>query len=535
MPKLTIDGKEVEVPAGTNLIEAARSLGSEVPHFCYHPGLTVAGNCRMCLVEIEKAPKLQIACNTPVTEGMVVITTSEKVKKARAGVMEFLLLNHPIDCPICDCAGECYLQDYYMDHDLQASRLESPKTKKQKALPIGEHVMLDKERCVLCSRCVRFTDEISKTSELGIFGRGSTEEIGLAPGKTLDNAYSGCVVDLCPVGALTDRDFRFKSRPWFLKETETVCTGCAMGCNVVLNTNTNPYNKVGEDRAFRLFPRENTAVNGWWMCDEGRYSHKAIDHNRLTTALLAGRPVPLGMAMRRLADLAAPFVKASPGRVAFLLSPQMTNESLFAFGRLAQSLKVVQVEVGDALKKMGQADSYLIQADKNPNSRGARDLGLGPRAGVLGGRELLAAVEEGRFDVLLVVDHALEAAQLKRLASNLKVLVGLHSHMHEGQDAYTVQLPLAMPAEQEGSFTNVQGRLQASRQALSPLGDSRPGYAFAGELGTALGAAGGGALSVPTALFADWVRCVPAFAALTLESLGKHGAASTAPAVTAGA
>jgi NADH-quinone oxidoreductase subunit G len=531
MPKLTIDGKELEVPAGTNLIEAAKCLGSEIPHFCYHPGLSVAGNCRMCLVEIEKAPKLQIACNTAVAEGMVVITTSEKVKKARAGVMEFLLLNHPIDCPICDCAGECYLQDFYMDHDLQASRLEVPKTKKQKALPIGEHVMLDKERCVLCSRCVRFTDEVSKTFELGIFGRGSTEEIGLAPGLTLDNAYSGCVVDLCPVGALTDRDFRFKSRPWFLKETDTVCTGCSMGCNVVLDTNTNPYNKVGEDRAYRLFPRENKAVNGYWMCDEGRYSYKAIDHGRQDAAQLQGRPASLETALRHLADLAAPLVIAAPGRTAFLLSPQLTNESLFAFKRLAGALKADQIEVGDDLKAMGKADGYLIQADKNPNSRGAADLGLGPRAGVLGGSALLASAEAGNFDVLVVAGQVLAPALLKRLAAKVKVLVGLNSHSQEGSDAYTVLLPLAVAAEQDGSFTNTQGRVQRCRAALSPLGSSLPGYALAARLSNALGVAQ--AEESPAALFAAWSAGNPYFSAVTLESLGKLGAASAAPAVPA--
>jgi NADH-quinone oxidoreductase subunit G len=531
MPKLTIDGREVEVPAGTNLIEAAKCLGTEIPHFCYHGGLSVAGNCRMCLVEIEKSPKLQIACNTPAAEGMVVSTTSEKVKKARAGVMEFLLLNHPIDCPICDCAGECYLQDFYMEHDLKASRLESPKTKKQKALPIGEHVMLDKERCVLCSRCVRFTDEVSKTFELGIFGRGSTEEIGLAPGKVLDNAYSGCVVDLCPVGALTDRDFRFKSRPWFLKETETVCNGCSMGCNVVLDTNTNPYNKVGVDRAYRLFPRENKAVNGYWMCDEGRYSHKAVDRDRQTVAALHGRAVPLETALHRVAEQAAPLAKAAPARTAFLLSPQMTNEALFAFKRLAASLGVAQVEVGDDIKAMGKGDHYLIQADKNPNSRGAADLGLGPRPGVLGGSALLSSAEAGDFDVLFVVDHVLAPAKLKALAAKVKVLVGLHSHQHEGSEAYAVQLPLAVAAEQDGSFTNIQGRVQRNRKALEPVGDSLPGYALAQRLGAALG--GPQAEDGPEALFAAWAQAHPVFTSLTLESLGTLGAASAPSAIPA--
>jgi NADH-quinone oxidoreductase subunit G len=526
MPKLSINGKELEVPAGTNLIEAARGLGIEIPHFCYHPGLSVAGNCRMCLVEIEKAPKLQIACNTPVAEGMAVLTDSEKVKKARAGVMEFLLLNHPIDCPICDCAGECYLQDYYMDHDLKASRLEEGKNKKQKAQPIGEHVMLDKERCVLCSRCVRFTDEVSKTHELGIFGRGSTEEIGLAPGTTLDNAYSGCVVDICPVGALTDRDFRFKSRPWFLKETQTVCTGCATGCNVVLNTNTNPYNKVGEGRTYRLFPRENKDVNGYWMCDEGRYSYKANDQDRLDSASVQGSDLPLEQALERVAKAAAPWLKAAPARVGFLLSPRLTNESLFAFKRLAAGLGAAQIEFGDDLKAMGSGDGFLISADKNPNSRGASDLGLGPRPGVLGGKELLKAASAGSYDILFVAEHECDASVVAALAAKVKVLVGLHSHKGGAHAAWPFRLPLAVPAEQDGSFSNAQGRVQRCRKASDPLGESLPGYALAQRLGRALG--------VPqpeegaAALFDAMAREHAAFAGLSLESLGVLGAAAAA-------
>lgn len=519
MPKLTINGQELEVAAGTNLIEAAQQLGTEIPHFCYHPGLSVAGNCRMCLVEIEKSPKLQIACNTAVAEGMVVMTDSDKVKKARAGVMEFLLLNHPIDCPICDCAGECYLQDYYMDHDLKASRLEGEKNKKQKAQDIGPHVMLDKERCVLCSRCVRFTDEVSETHELGIFGRGSTEEIGLYPGTQLDNAYSGCVVDLCPVGALTDKDFRFKSRPWFLKETATVCSGCSLGCNVVLNTNTNPYNKVGQARAYRYFPRENKSVNDYWMCDEGRYSFHAIDDNRVKEPLAAGAPLTLADAVNQAAEALKAGLAKGPEQVAFLLSPQMTNEELYAFKWLAQQLGVTQVEVGDDLKAMGASDDYLIQADKNPNSRGAADLGLGPRAGVLGGKAVIDAAKAGKLSVLLLAGHDLgaDAAAVSAKAT----VIGIHSHAHAGALASTLLLPKAVHAEQDGSFTNVKGRVQRVRKALEPLAESLPGYTLAFHLADSLGhkapAAG------PAELFALLAAQVPAYAGLSLDGLGDQG------------
>jgi len=256
MPTLEIDGRSVEVEAGTTVIQAAERAGIEIPHYCWHPGLSVSGNCRMCLVEIEKAPKLQIACNTVAADGMVVCTTSERTKAAQRSVLEFLLINHPIDCPICDQAGECKLQEYYMDYDRQRSRFPLPaKVKKAKAVPIGPHVMLDRERCILCARCTRFLDEITHTSELGIHQRGDHSEIRLAPGKVLDNAYSANVVDICPVGALTNRDFRFRARVWYLERTPSVCAGCAMGCNIEV------YQREG--RIYRFQPRANARVNGW--------------------------------------------------------------------------------------------------------------------------------------------------------------------------------------------------------------------------------------------------------------------------------
>jgi NADH-quinone oxidoreductase subunit G len=520
MPKLTINGKEIEVAAGTNLIEAAKQIATEIPHFCYHPGLSVAGNCRMCLVEIEKAPKLQIACNTPVAEGMVVFTDSDKVKKARAGVMEFLLLNHPIDCPICDCAGECYLQDYYMDYDLKGSRLEEGKNKKEKAQDIGEHVMLDKERCVLCSRCVRFTDEVSKTHELGIFGRGSTEEIGLFPGTTLNNAYSGCVVDICPVGALTDKDFRFKSRPWFLKETETVCAGCAMGCNVVLNTNTNPYNKVGQLRSYRMFPRENAAVNQHWMCDEGRYSHKELDIVRKENATLKGLPSTLDYALAlAVADLQP--LLATPAKIAFLLSPQLTNEELFAYKWLAKELGVAQVEVGDDLKKTGSSDNYLIKTDKNPNSRGAEDQGLAPRSGVLGGKALLEKAAAGEFSAVLVVEQSLDAPQAQAIAGKAK-LIGLHAQLQAADKSYHYAFARAAYAEQDGTFTNIQGRVQRVRKAMDALGEGLNGWQFAFKLAQALGKTA--PAKDAAGIFALLAKEAKGYSALTWDGLGKQGA-----------
>ena len=261
MPKLTIDGREVTVPDGTTVIQAAEKLGIFVPRYCYHPGLSIAGNCRICLVEVEKIPKLQIACNTPVSEGMVVHTKSDKAEDGRRAVLEFLLANHPLDCPVCDQSGECDLQNFYMNFGLYDPRFREHKVKKKKAVELGPHVMLDQERCILCSRCVRFTDEITKTGEFGIFNRGDRAELGLYPGKVLDNPYSANVVDICPVGALTERDFRFKVRVWYLSSAPTVCNGCSQGCNIDVHFVLDRPHLNDGARVVRIKPRYNPDVN----------------------------------------------------------------------------------------------------------------------------------------------------------------------------------------------------------------------------------------------------------------------------------
>jgi NADH-quinone oxidoreductase subunit G len=278
--KVNINGRERELEGDLNLIEAARLLGVHIPHFCYHPGLGVDGNCRMCLVELEGAPKPVIACNTYVREltnrdGTVrkVLTESPKAKEWQRGVLEFLFLNHPLDCPICDQSGECLLQDYYMQHGQYESRLDTPKVHKRKATPVGPRVMLDAERCVLCARCVRFCDQVSGTGELYIVNRGNRSEITTYPGAELDNDYSLNTVDICPVGALTSSAFRFKKRVWLLSSVHSICAGCARGCNT--------YLEHDEGIVYRLRPRENMQVNRYWMCDPGRATAAGLNEGRL--------------------------------------------------------------------------------------------------------------------------------------------------------------------------------------------------------------------------------------------------------------
>ena len=269
MVKCTINGKEVEVEKGTTVIQAFKQLDEDIAHYCWHPGLSIAGVCRLCMVEIEGNPRLQIACNTPVQDGMVISNQSEMVKDAVKWGLDFHLINHPLDCPICDQAGECGLQDQYMQFGQYDPEMGKQKVKKRKVVDLGERVVLDSERCILCSRCVRFTEEVSKTNELGIFNRGDRSEIGTFEDKPLNNKYSVNTVDICPVGALTSKDFRFRQRVWFLKDKPSVCTGCSTGCSIDVY-----YNKEG---VWRVKPRH-SEVNGYWMCDEGREIYKSVNH-----------------------------------------------------------------------------------------------------------------------------------------------------------------------------------------------------------------------------------------------------------------
>ena len=360
---LTIDGRQVTVPATLNLIEAARHAGKAVPHYCYHPRLTVAGNCRICLVELEGQGKLQIACNTRVAEGMVVFTESEKVKKAREGVMELLLINHPLDCTICDQAGECKLQDYAVDHGSGLTRFKFEKIKKPKNVSWGDKVVFDSERCILCTRCVRFLDEIAGTDEVGIDLRGEKATLIVKGDGKLTSPYQMNVIDLCPVGALTSRDFRFKSRVWFMNFTDTICTTCARGCNVVVGSR--------DERVLRMVPRYNPDVNDHWMCDHGRLHYAfANDPERLAAPRVAGKGAPYPVALQRAKAI---LEGARERGILAVASPFMTNEELFALKGL---LDLLGVDERYCLKPTGEGDQLLVHPEKCPNARGAALMGF---------------------------------------------------------------------------------------------------------------------------------------------------------------
>ena len=477
MAKLTIDGKEIEVPDGTSLFHACHEArGEALPHFCYHPDLSVAGVCRLCQVEVEGMPKLTIACNTTVREGMVVHTRSEKVTRASTQILEMHLINHPVDCPICDQAGECGLQDQYMQHGLYDSEVEiESKVHKAKAQVIGPHVILDKERCVLCSRCVRFCDEVTGTGEMGIFNRGDRAEIGTAPGVELDNNYSMNTVDICPVGALTGRDFRFQKRVWMLKAADSVCPGCATGCNVRVD------HEAG--RIYRLKPRYNPDVNGRWMCDKGRLTYKAVhEESRLGDPAVAGERATWAEAVRLAGALAGP-----EGFALVVGSPHQSLEEMGLWRALAGD---APVHGGLAGTDRGAKDDLLLDGDRSPNRKGLQLLGLDQDEG-----PALADLIRRAAGAVLI--HGGNPAQDAAVASALgeKDLVYIGTHDNETARRAKVVLPGAMWAEKAGIFVNRDGRLQEFRQAVARRGNAREDWRILAEMMTA-----GGRPAVPGSL-----------------------------------
>jgi NADH-quinone oxidoreductase subunit G len=481
------------------------------------------------MVDLEKAPRPTIACNTLAADGMAVLTDTPRVLELRRSVMEWHLVNHPLDCPVCDQAGECWLQIYYMQHGLYEPRMIDDKVHKPKAVPIGPHVMLDAERCILCSRCVRFCDTITKTGELGIFNRGDHSELGLFPGTVLDNPYSGNVVDICPVGALTDRDFRFQARVWYLDRAKSVCPGCARGCNIEVHTNPRRAHHAQGRRVVRLKPRFNADVNEWWICDEGRYGFGGIDApTRIERPELrdgAGRrPLGWSEAVRVLADGVR---AAGPERTGILLSPQMSNEDLWLARRLfVDTLGVRLVDFRVPPAHPGSADTLLRVADKAPNTRGAELLGLGAGGGS-DGWPILAAARAGRLRLLWVFDHDLlesgwPAADVEAALAGVEGLVFQGSLAHGTSARAHVVVPSAVYVEREGTWTNVAGRVQRFWRAVAPRGEARADW----ETLAAVAGALGHDWRLPRAehVFRELATHVPAFAGLSYRALGDQGA-----------
>ena len=468
MAKVTIEGKSVEVENGTTVIRAAAQAGVEIPHFCWHPGLSIAGNCRMCLVEIEKMPKLAIACATQVADGMVVHVNSEKAVEARKAVLEFILINHPLDCPICDEAGECNLQDYTYSHGPGQSKFTEDKNKKPKRVPLGPNVVYDAERCILCSRCIRFMDEIAKEPTLTFVERGDRVYIDTFPGKDLDNPYSMNVIDLCPVGALTNRDYRFKARVWETSSTEGICPGCARGCNINI--------WVRNNEILRLTPRYNPEVNNFWMCDAGRLdSFREVNSpDRLNSPLVRKdgvlQEVGWDEAIAHAADLLKPFSK---DEIAVLGSAYASVEDNFVLQKFAKQLLGTQnidyvihsAESGD--------DGFLIRADKTPNSLGAKETGVASQKGI-DVHKIFQLIGTGKIKALYVMDDDIAATkELEELLSKLDLLIVNHWISNRTTKLADIVFPSATFAEKHGTFVNFLGRVQLFRPALSTLEQER--------------------------------------------------------------
>jgi NADH-quinone oxidoreductase subunit G len=469
--KINIDGHEVVTTKGKTVIQAAADVGIAIPHYCYHPKLSIAGNCRMCLIEIAKMPKLQIACNTQAAEGMAVLTQSPKVVAVRKAVLEFLLINHPVDCPICDQAGECWLQDYYMTHDLQASRFELGKVHDRKKTIFGPNVIFDGERCIKCTRCVRFCQEITKTNELTVVNRSDHSTIALFSDAVLDNPLSANVVDICPVGALTDRDFRFKVRVWYLQKTASVCPGCSTGCNISVETYQN--------RIARFKPRINEAVNSHWICDEGRYCfHDLTGGERLTTPMIRheGGLVPASWEQALGAVLSG---LSAANALAGILSGRNTNEEAFLFAKLMKKLSAeAALEVVYEERELTPTQKILMSPDRSPNFRGARDMGVLSNGGFGALVERLVAGELRSAYVVgedLVADHESSGA-LREALKNLSFLVVQDIRLTETARLAHVVLPATHFGEKTGTYTNREGRVQKLDAAViapeGPLQDN---------------------------------------------------------------
>lgn len=481
---LTIDGKAVCVPRGTNIINAAAQLGIEIPHYCYHPHLSIPGNCRMCQVEIKGQPKLAIGCHTHCAEGMEVSThfTSQKVRDAQAAVLEFLLINHPLDCTVCDQSGHCKLQDYHFQYNARPSRFVEEKVKKVKAEVLGPHVILDGERCIMCTRCIRFCDEITKTHELGMLNRGDRNVIAVAPGKPLDNPLSGTVVDLCPVGALTHRDWRFNSRIWYTQQTDSICPGCSTGCSVRV--------AARDGQVVYVKARLNDAVNKEWLCDEGRYGFgRFLPAQRMTVPLMHGHAAAWPDALRAAAELKGHFTLV-------FVSPNLMLEE-FAFLRHFLQRYIPQHEVVLAYREreLSRVERLLVSPDYAANFRAAQFAGL---AGGALAETYHKAVQKIRAHayrhVLLVGEGAvlpddLDAGFIDGLRA-ASLAVGILS---DAQSLLRVALGVVFPGrsvlEKSGLMINRFGRLQYAQSVVAPAQGTQPEWQVLNRLAQSLNVA----------------------------------------------
>ena len=495
MVNIQVDGHWIQVPRGTRMIEACKLAEKEVPHYCYHPKLSSPGNCRMCLVqmgmpprpnpgeepsydengfqEISWMPRPVIACANTVGENMGIRTQGELVEKCREGVMEFLLINHPLDCPICDQAGECSLQEFSVEHGKGSSRFKEDKVKKPKNVKIGPRIRLDDERCIMCSRCIRFMDEVAEEPVLGFSERGTHTTVGVYPGRELDNNYGLNTVDLCPVGALTSNDFRFQMRTWFLKETASIDTNCGTGTNIIIWTRGN--------KIFRVTPRQNDEVNSCWMPDSHRLSYTCPSHdNRLSAPLIKADGVHEETCWSNSITAAGEAIKQFEGNeIAIIASGKQTNEELFMMRTLAAELGTDLISI---IPHTQESDKMLISEDRNPNTTGA-----GLVLGLDDPTEKLATIKDGISNgsikaVIAASEDLLDAGFSADDIDALELLISIFNTTNATAQASDIVFPGASSAEKRGSMINITGRLQKLNAACIPPADARDDWEIISDL-----------------------------------------------------
>jgi NADH-quinone oxidoreductase subunit G len=530
---IQIDGVWHQFPKGTRVIEACEKAGSYVPRYCYHKKLSSPGNCRMCLIEmgmpkmgpdrkpelgddgrpiINWMPRPQISCAQDVADGMGVRTSSPLVRECQRGVMEFLLINHPLDCPICDQAGECRLQEFSVEYGNAESRFLENKVKKPKAVQLGPRVTLDDERCILCSRCIRFCKEVAQDDVLGFVDRGSHTILTAHPGRQLENNYSLNTVDICPVGALTNTDFRFKMRVWFLKETKSFCTSCATGCNTVIGSR--------EDIIYRQTPRENDAVNSAWMCDYGRlnFDYVSSDRRLLEPKVLHDNKLVAADWKTAIAHAALQLRHFSAWEIAIVASGRMTNEELWLASRIVQALGTQWVDI---VPRLGPGDDILLSEDRNPNTNGARLFGLTEEPGARL-PQIVEGIKSGQIKALFTMgENAVRIGLTDEMLSNLPAFLVMDILSNEATSRATAILPASAYAEKRGSMINGKGRLQRLNRAVRPPGQARDDWEILRDLLQALSGSNG--IYSLDDLFRQMTEAVPAFSGLTLSGIGDLG------------
>jgi len=473
MPKITIDDIEVEVEEGLNIIQAASRIGIEIPHFCYHPSLSIVAQCRQCLVEVEGVPKVLPACNTFVREDLVVRTDSEKALKAREATVEFTLINHPLDCPICDKGGECPLQLTTFDHGPGYSRVSGPEGKKvRQKYYLSDRILYDPNRCIMCTRCIRFTDEVTQTSELGTSGRGFRKKIAIFPGKELNNDLAGNVIDLCPVGALLDKDTLHEERVWYYEFTDSVCSLCSNGCNITVGVDPR------KGKVSRVRPRVNPEVNDFWICDRGRYGFKKVqEENRLRDPIIKNSSGYEITTWETAVDMFHGKVNSmgelSHKNIAFILSPLLTNEELYLATRLFEAANADYIASGIGFvsgpKKFG-----LVSSDPYPNSQGVRDLDIPVNL-----EEIIRLIIDKKIDGLFLIGEDIlssveepDHSNLKDALTNMEFLAVLDSRLSQSAHFAHLIFPGATAYEKDGTFTNDEGRVQKVKCSIQPPGNA---------------------------------------------------------------